>query len=105
MTPQFYLLNILSAFLTGNRGIEQDRQALLAHLSETGLGDRVICAFPKCTLPDGKVVLSLERSGPEVDADGSDRKGDARRSILMIPGAKDSKGMELIDRNRFVETL
>ncbi|KAF2726917.1 hypothetical protein EJ04DRAFT_506533 [Polyplosphaeria fusca] len=105
MTPQFYLLNILSGFLNGSRGVVQDRQALLEYLSETSLGDRVICAFVTRTLPDGKVVLSLERSGPEVDVDGSGRKGDATRSIIMIPGAKDSKGMDLVDRNRFAETL
>lgn len=105
MTPQFYLLNILGGFLDGSRGVVRDRQALLGYLDETSLGDRVICAFLKRTLPDGKAVLSLERSGPEVDADGSGRKGDATRSIVMIPGAKDSKGMELVDRTRSAETL
>lgn len=105
MTPQFYLLSILAGFLSGSQDVVRERQALLAYLGETGLGDCIICAFLERTLLDGRAVLGLERSGPEVDADGSGRKGDASRGIVMIPGAKDSRGMELVDRNRFAEML
>jgi len=46
-------------------------------------------------------LCSLAGSGPEVDEDGSRRRGDPTKVVVMKPGAKGCKQMELWSTTEF----
>jgi len=102
MTPQFYLIWLLSHFLGVNRELEQERKALMKFVRDTAPEETVICAVLQQTLSDGRIVLGLGGSGPEVDKDGSGRSGDPTKVVVMNPRAKDSKHMELWSKEKLM---
>lgn len=95
ITPQFYLLNLLSWFLGLGSGVEQERREFRDFMRQERLGEAVMCASVRRTLGDGRIVIVFGDSGPEVAVDGSSRKGDVNRAIVMRSRAKDSREMEL----------
>ena len=103
--PQAYLLTILSKFLVGGGesleekplNLRNERKKLLKFLktlptadtergkkhptAQVSWADKMICPGGISVRDDGRTVLSLERSGPEVK--GTDRKGDWERVVLV----------------------
>ncbi|KAG5926457.1 hypothetical protein E4U42_003303 [Claviceps africana] len=122
--PQVYLLTLLGRFLTGpTTDLEAgpvhyagQRKRLLSFLrrtvtAETERGrehatagipwaDKVMC--PRAVLrreQDGRVVMALDRPGPEVEAGGGDRGGDWERVVLATLAREGPSEVEVCMRD------
>lgn len=91
--PQFYLLHLLSPFLSppaaSNSELQEQRDKILHFLKNDSSGGNDIPWAEKAMSPtglffrkrDGRSVLGLDKPGPELK--GSERGGDAERVVLV----------------------
>ncbi|OAQ79429.1 NUDIX hydrolase domain-containingprotein [Purpureocillium lilacinum] len=117
--PQYFLLHMLSRFLTGGTASLEEgplhftaqRKKLRAFLrrvptADTEKGrahptaaiawaDKVMCPYHfKITTPDGRVVLGLDKPGPELEGE-EDRGGDWERVMLVKFGTGGAREVEV----------
>jgi hypothetical protein len=94
--PQLYLLTLLSRFISpGSTDYASQRQALTSFLSATRTSttdkqdptalipwaEKVMSPTAMFQVPDGRLVLGLDKPGPELA--GSGRGGDRERVVLV----------------------
>lgn len=104
--PQVYLLTLLGQFLTGPGNYGKQREEVRQFLKSTPTGkteptcniswaEKVISPMPIPSIQrvDGKSVLSLEASGPELK--GSGRAGDFDRVVLVKRLSKEPREVEV----------
>lgn len=107
--PQIFLLSLLAEHLTGPGDYAAQRKSLLEFIHRTPTGrtdhptskiswaDKVVGPY---YLPmqraDGRIILSLEEPGPELE--GSDRGGDYDRVVLVGKGSDGPRHSEVVWR-------
>ncbi|KAK6613640.1 NUDIX domain-containing protein [Botrytis cinerea] len=121
--PQFYLMELLSSFLPSagpdtnsktNFSTEQlaAQRAQVLHFLQgdgddgTGVfwGEKVMSPLSlgiKKRNGDGRVILGLEGQGPELE--GMDRKGDAKRVVLVRFGKEGPREVEVREKREVLE--
>lgn len=99
--PQFLLLSIVAQFLDKSPSISNAterrarRKELLdfIHTGNPPWTDKFVCPRSLQLLDDGRAVLALDHPGPELD--GSGKKGDGERVILVKFGKSGPRNVDV----------
>jgi 8-oxo-dGTP pyrophosphatase MutT (NUDIX family) len=111
--PQFLLLHLISQFLDNKDIPPQQRVQQLKQFVHHKEDDGSPPWSEKCISPyalalprpreDGKVVLALDKPGPELEGKGEAVRGDAERVVLVRMSKEGPRDLEIRNRTEVVE--